>query len=198
MSDENTTTVPEWLRTNVVRESATRDVMLVLLGSMVIALSAQLAIPILPVPITLQPVAILLVGAALGSKRGAFAAILYLLEGLGGLPVFANASFGPGVFAGPTAGYLFAFPAAAFVAGWVSERKWGRSVRLTIVGMAVALATIHLGGWSWLAAVWGLGASKAFAVGVSPFLLGDVVKLAIAATALPLAQHFVGSRPLDD
>ena len=197
MSDEKTTTVPEWLRANVVRESATRDVLMVLVGSAVIALSAQLALPIRPVPVTMQPVAILLVGAALGSKRGAFAAVLYLLEGLGGLPVFANASFGPGVFLGPTAGYLFAFPAAAFVAGWVSERAWGRSVSLTIVGMTLALATIHLGGWSWLATVWGLGASKAFALGVAPFLLGDLIKVAIAATALPLAQHFVGTRPTD-
>jgi len=194
MSEQRVTTVPEWLKDHVVRQSAVRDVFLVIAASILIAISAQISIPIWPVPMTMQPVAILLVGAALGSTRGALAAALYLLEGLGGLPVFANGAFGPAVFLGPTAGYLFAFPAAAWIAGRISERAWARSIGLTIVGMALAIATIHLGGWSWLATMMGLGAQKAFMVGVAPFWVSDIVKIAIAATLLPAAQHLVGSR----
>jgi len=193
MSEQRVVTVPEWLKEQVVRQSAVRDVLLVLAASILIAISAQIAIPIWPVPMTMQPVAILLVGAALGSTRGAVATLLYLLEGLGGLPVFANGAFGPAVFLGPTAGYLLAFPAGAWIAGKISERAWGRSVGLTIVGMMLAIATIHLGGWSWLAAVMGLGAKQALLVGVAPFWVSDVVKIAIAATLLPAAQHLVGS-----
>jgi biotin transport system substrate-specific component len=194
MSEQRVTTVPEWLKDHVVRQSAVRDVLLVIAASILIAVSAQIAIPIWPVPMTMQPVAILLVGAALGSTRGALAAALYLLEGLGGLPVFANGAFGPAVFVGPTAGYLLAFPAGAWIAGRISERAWGRSIGLTVLGMALAIATIHLGGWSWLSTAMGLGAEKAFLVGVAPFWVSDIVKIAIAATLLPAAQHLVGSR----
>ena len=122
-------------------------------------------------------------------SRGAAAAALYLLEGASGLPVFALGRAGLGVLVGPTAGYLFAFPAAAWIAGRASERAWGRSLPLTLAGMAAAVAVLHLGGWSWLAAVIGLGPAQAFATGVAPFLLGDLVKLALAATALPMAQR---------
>lgn len=195
MSEERITTVPEWLKDHVVRQSAVRDVLLVIAASILIAISAQISIPLWPVPMTMQPVAILLVGAALGSTRGALAAVLYLLEGLGGLPVFANLGVGPGVLVGPTAGYLLAFPAGAWIAGRISERAWGRSIALTILGMALAIATIHLGGWSWLATAMGLGAKNAFLVGVAPFWVSDIVKVAIAATLLPAAQYFVGSRP---
>lgn len=195
MSEERIMTVPSWLRDRVIQQSATKDVILVIAASLVIAISAHIAIPLWPVPMTMQPVAILLVGAALGSTRGSLAALLYLLEGLGGLPVFANGAFGAAVFLGPTAGYLLAFPLGAWIAGRISERAWGRSVALTILGMAIALATIHLGGWTWLATAMGLGAVKAFIVGVAPFWVSDIVKIAIAATILPAAQHFVGTRP---
>lgn len=193
MSETRITTVPAWMKDNVVRQSAVRDVMLVIAASLLIAVSAQISIPLWPVPMTMQPVAILLVGAALGSTRGALAAVLYLLEGLGGLPVFAGGA-STAALVGPTAGYLFAFPAAAWIAGRISERAWGRSVILTILGMALAIATIHLGGWSWLATAMALGAEKAFLVGVAPFWVSDIVKIAIAATVLPAAQHLVGSR----
>jgi biotin transport system substrate-specific component len=194
MSEDRVTTVPEWMQDHVVQQSVVRDIVLVLAASVLIAVSAQIAIPLLPVPMTLQPVAVLLVGAALGSTRGALAATLYLLEGLGGLPVFAGAKFGAAVFLGPTAGYLLAFPLAAWIAGRISERAWGRSIVLTVLGMTLALATIHLGGWSWLATAMGLGPAQAFAVGVAPFLVSDIVKIAIAATLLPAAQHLVGTR----
>ncbi|MFA6955173.1 MAG: biotin transporter BioY [Thermoanaerobaculia bacterium] len=181
-------TLPRFVSERLTQNSAVRNVALVVAASFLIAISAQIAIPLQPVPMTLQPVAILLVGAALGSKRGASAAALYLLEGLSGMPVFAGGAGGPLVFLGPTAGYLLAFPAAAWIAGMASERGWARSMTTTIPPMALAIATIHLGGWSWLATAMGLGAEKAFFIGVAPFWASDILKIAIAATLLPAAQ----------
>src|SRR5438270_12761668 len=106
------------------------QLLLVIAGSAVIAIAAQIAIPIpfTPVPLTMQPLAVLLVGVTLGSTRGAAAAALYLLEGFSGMPVFAQGHGGAIWLAGPTAGYLFSYPFAAFVAGWFSERGWGSTI----------------------------------------------------------------------
>jgi biotin transport system substrate-specific component len=191
MANTNTITIPGFISARVTRDSLLWNATLVIGASLLIALSAQVSIPLQPVPMTLQPVAILLVGAALGSSRGAAATALYLLEGLSGAPVFANGLAGPLVFVGPTAGYLLAFPAGAWIAGLVSERGWTRTIATTIAGMAIAVAVIHLGGWAWLATAMGLGAQKAFLVGVAPFWVSDIVKIAIAATVLPAAQLFV-------
>jgi biotin transport system substrate-specific component len=192
----NSITLPRFVSERFTQNSAVRNVALVVAASLLIALSAQISIPLQPVPMTLQPVAILLVGAALGSRRGASAAALYLLEGLSGLPVFAGGAFGPAVFLGPTAGYLLAFPAAAWIAGTASERGWARSAMTTVPPMVLAIATIHLGGWAWLATAMGLGAKAAFLVGVAPFWASDIVKIAIAATMLP-AAHGLLSRKSD-
>lgn len=184
----NSFTLPRFVSERFAQKSAIRNVALVVAASLFIALSAQVSIPLQPVPMTLQPVAILLVGAALGSSRGAAAAALYLVEGLSGMPVFAGGAAGPAVFLGPTAGYLLAFPAAAWVAGIASERGWARSMMTTVPPMILAIAVIHLGGWSWLATAMGLGAQKAFMIGVAPFWASDILKIAIAATTLPAAQ----------
>ncbi|MGK2856676.1 MAG: biotin transporter BioY [Thermoanaerobaculia bacterium] len=190
----NSFTLPRFLAERVTQKSALRNVALVFAASLLIALAAQISIPLQPVPMTLQPVAVLLVGAALGSSRGAAAAALYLLEGLSGMPVFAGGVGGPLVFLGPTAGYLLAFPAAAWIAGIASERGWARSMVTTVPPMVLAIAVIHLGGWSWLSTAMGLGAQKAFLVGVAPFWASDILKIAIAATLLPAAEALL-SRP---
>jgi biotin transport system substrate-specific component len=190
----NSITLPRFVSERLTQKSAVRNVALVVAASLLIAISAQISIPLIPVPMTLQPVAILLVGAALGSRRGAAAAALYLLEGLSGMPVFAGGAAGPAVFLGPTAGYLLAFPAAAWIAGIASERGWGHSMLTTVPPMALAIATIHLGGWSWLATAMGLGAQKAFLLGVVPFWASDVLKIAIAATLLPAAQSLLTNK----
>ena len=184
----NSFTLPRLVSERIAQKSAVRNAALVVAASLLIALAAQISIPLQPVPMTLQPVAILLGGAALGSSRGAAAAALYLLEGLSGMPVFAGGAAGPLVFLGPTAGYLLAFPAAAWIAGLASERGWARSMMTTVPPMVLAIAVIHLGGWSWLATAFGLGAKKAFLVGVVPFWASDILKIAIAATLLPAAQ----------
>src|SRR5207248_5382381 len=123
---------------------AITQVLLVIGGSAIIAIAAQIAIPIpfSPVPLTLQPLAVLLVGVALGATRGSAAATLYLLEGAAGFPVFAQGHGGALWLLGPTAGYLLAYPLAAFVAGWFSQRGWGNTVARALAGMLAALAII--------------------------------------------------------
>ena len=190
-------TIPSFVLSRTAGESITRNVILVISASILIALSAQVSVPIplSPVPMTLQPFAILLIGATLGARRGFAAALLYLVEGAMGLPVFAQGKGGAfWLIAGPTAGFLLAFPFAAWITGWFSERGWMKTAGGTALGMALAIALIHLSGWSWLAAVMGLGAREAFAIGTAPFLIGDVVKIALAAALLPMVQRFVGRR----
>ena len=140
---------------------------------------------------TLQPVAILLVGAALGSRRGAAAAALYLLEGLSGMPVFAGGAAGPRSSSGRR--QVTCWPSLPRPGSRASLRSAaGRQSMLTTVPpMALAIATIHLGGWSWLATAMGLGAQKAFLLGVAPFWASDILKIAIAATLLPAAQSLL-------
>lgn len=176
-------------------DSALGGVILVVAGSLLLALSAQVAIPLpfSPVPLTLQPLAVLLLGAALGPTRGAAAAVVYLFEGAAGFPVFSEGRGGIIWLLGPTAGYLFAFPAAAAIAGWAATRGWTKRPLTALPGMALALATIHAGGWSWLVAAMGLAPVPAFAVGVVPFLIADAVKVLIAAALLPAAERIVAA-----
>lgn len=173
--------------------SAVSNVLLIAGASALFALSAQVAIPLphSPVPITLQPLAILVIGAALGPSRAAIAACLYLLEGLVGLPVFALGHSGPAALIGPTAGYLYAYPAASWIAGWCATRRVGSSpVRASLV-MIAAIVTLYLGGWSWLAAAWGMGSRVAFFAGIAPFFLADLVKVAIAVLTVPTASRVI-------
>ncbi|HKQ47446.1 MAG TPA: biotin transporter BioY [Phycisphaerae bacterium] len=172
-----------------------RDLGLVLGGSMLIVLGAKLSVPFVPVPLTFQGFAVVLVGAALGSRLGAFAAMAYLIEGLAGLPVFALPGAGPGYFLGPTgwtAGYLFSFPIAAWVVGALAEQGWDRRYLTTILALAAGQAVILAGGFIWLS--WFVGSRGAFLTGVVPFLFGDVLKSALAALALPAAWRLVGRR----
>jgi biotin transport system substrate-specific component len=188
---EKSMTIPAVVIDRLVRGRVAANLLLVVGASLLIAIAAQVAIPVpfTPVPLTLQPLAVIFVGVALGSTRGAAAAALYLLEGFSGLPVFAQGHGGPAMLFAPTAGYLFSYPFAAYVAGFISERGWGGSVVRAISGMLLALGVIYLGGWSWLAVL--TDARSAFAAGVAPFVLADIVKVAIGAALLPKAQQLV-------
>lgn len=186
-----TATLPSYVIEKFAHESISMNLLMIAAGSFLLAASAQISIPMFPVPMTMQPLAVLLVGAALGSKRGFAAGVLYLLEGASGLPVFASGRGGAAVLIGPTAGYLFAFPIAAAIAGFFAERAWIGSVSRTILGMSLALATILLCGWAWLAFAWNAGSEAAFTTGVAPFLIGDVVKIALAAALLPALQRWI-------
>lgn len=169
-----------------------RGVALVVAGSMFIALSAQIKVPMLPVPMTMQTFAVLLIGLAFGARLGAATVLLYLAEGFAGLPVFTSAGAGPAYFAGPTAGYLVAFVGAAYVAGWLAEQGWGRPVAQIFAAMLIGTAIIYLGGVTWLAFGLGLGIEKAATVGMLPFLAGDAVKAMLAAACLPIAWKLIG------
>ena len=161
------------------------DLALVTGGSVFIALAARIAIPLpfSPVPITGQTLAVLLVGALLGSRQGAISLLLYLLEGAVGLPVFAGGTGGLVRLLGPTGGYLVGFVAAVFVTGWLAERQWDRRFRSNFLAMLVGNIVIYVFGLPWLACF--VGADKALALGLYPFIPGDLVKLVIATMALP-------------
>ncbi|MPZ98648.1 MAG: biotin transporter BioY [Dehalococcoidia bacterium] len=156
-----------------------------LAGSLVIALSAQVSIglPVGPVPLTGQTLGVLLVGAALGSRLGMAAVAVYLAEGIAGLPVFANGAAGWAYFTGPTGGYLLGFVPAAFVVGRLAERGWDRDVPRTVAAMLLGNVVIYVVGAAHLQSF--VGWSSTWSSGVEPFLIGDVVKVLVAAGALP-------------
>ncbi len=171
-----------------------RSVALVVAFSLLTALAAQVVIPLpfTPVPLTGQTFAVLLTGALLGSRLGALAMIAYLFEGAVGLPFFRGGTSGAQHFImlSPTTGYLLAFPLAAFVTGWLAERGWDRRFITAAAAMALGSFVILAGGWAWLALFFKTGA-EAFSAGVAPFLLGDIVKIALAAAALPAGWALV-------
>jgi len=162
-----------------------RSAGLVIVFSLFIAACAQFAIHIGPIPITGQTFAVLLTGALLGSRLGAMAVIAYLIEGAIGLPFFAGGGAGLVRFIGPTAGYLVAFPAAAFITGAFAEHGWDKRYVTAVAAMAIGSIVIFLGGWAWFAVLTHTAPLTAFNITVAPFLLGDVIKIALAAAVLP-------------
>lgn len=167
-------------RTEVVPSRTARRVIGVVAFAAATALGARLALPIpgTPVPFTLQPLFVLLAGVVLGARLGAGSQALYLAAGLAGLPVFA-AGGGVAYLLGPTGGYLLAYPAAAFIAGALASPR----VASTLFGLLLGLATIYVGGLSWLAAVGTV--DMAVALGLRPFLLADLVKVALVLLVAP-------------
>ncbi len=169
-----------------------RAAALVVAFSLLAALAAQVVVPLpfTPVPLTGQTFAVLLTGALLGSRLGALAMALYLFEGAIGLPFFRGGAGGFTHLSGVTAGYLLAFPAAAFVTGYLAERGWDRRFLTAAAAMALGSLVILAGGWAWLTLFFRT-ASEAFLLGVAPFLPGDVIKIALAAAALPAGWALV-------
>jgi biotin transport system substrate-specific component len=164
---------------------STRSVGLVIVFSLFIAAAAQFAIHIGPIPITGQTFAVLLTGALLGSRLGAAAVIAYLIEGAIGLPFFAGGAAGIVRFFGPTGGYLVAFPAAAFVTGAFAEHGWDKNYPQAVVAMAIGSVIVFLGGWAWYSVLTSTPPLAAFQIAVLPYLVGDVIKIALAAAVLP-------------
>ena len=172
-------------------ESLRRDIILILTGALLVALCSRVEIPLQPVPVTGQTFGVLLVGALLGSRRGAMSMLSYLALGAAGFPVFASGAYGPARFLGPTGGYLAGFVLAAALVGWLSERGWDRRVITTTLAMALGMLVIYTCGVTWLAHFVGWG--QVLTVGVFPFLLGDGLKIALAALALPFGWTLTGS-----
>lgn len=155
------------------------------------AAGAYIAIPIGPVPIVLQNLFIMLAGLLLGGRWGLISVGVYLLAGAVGMPVFAGGTGGVGKFVGPTGGYLLGFAAAAYLVGVISERGRGRVV-IDVLAMVAGTLIIYAFGVTWLKVVTGMSVSKAVAVGMLPFLLGDALKI---AAAIPIARAL---RPMID
>lgn len=174
--------------------AALRAVLLALTGSALLAVSAQIQVPLQPVPITLQTFAVLVIGMAYGWRLGAATVLLYLAEGAMGLPVFAGGTGSLAVLFGKTGGYLFGFVLAAAVTGALAERGWGRNMATTALAMLAGNAAIYLPGLAVLGALIGYG--NAVTYGLLPFLLGDALKLALAACLLPAAWKLIGTTRL--
>lgn len=157
------------------------------LGAFLVAVSAQTAVPVpfSPVPMTLQPLAVLTVGGLLGGTAGVGALVLYLILGVLGLPVFAGGGSGPQHLIGLTGGYLLAFPVAAGVTGAVVGRS-ARSVLRVLLACALGMVLIHVGGVAQLALLGG-DPALAFRIGFLPFLTGDLLKVGLAAALILMA-----------
>ncbi len=163
-----------------------RSFVLAICGSLFVALAAQVQVPLKPVPVTGQTFAVLVVGMVFGMRLGAATLMLYLAEGAVGLPVFAGLSGGPAVLAGPTGGYIVGFVLAAGLVGYLAERGWDRNVWLTALAMLLGNIAIYLPGLLWLGTVVGWD-KPVLEWGLTPFLIGDALKLALAAALLPAA-----------
>jgi biotin transport system substrate-specific component len=178
--------------------AAATDAIAIVIGSLTIALLAQVAIrlPFTPVPVTGQTFGVLLVGGSLGARRGLAAVLLYLAEGALGLPFFAAGAHGLDLLklTAATGGYLWGFACAALVVGLLSQRGWDRSIRSSIGAMLLGEIIIYSFGVPWLAHALGQSSQKALELGLYPFVLGDVVKLLVAAAALPATWRLLGSR----
>ncbi len=168
-----------------------RDTLLITISALFVAAFAQIRIPLpfTPVPLTGQTFAVLLVGAALGSKRGAISLVLYTLLGALGLPFFAGGASGLAYMSGPTLGYLVGFIVAAYVIGLLAERGLERSVRTSLIPFLAGTVIIYLFGAGWLAILFGV--EQAITLGILTFLVGDAIKLILAALALPVAWKLV-------
>lgn len=176
----------------VVPRSIAADVALVAAGAALTAVAAQISIPASPVPFTFQTLVVLLVGASLGSVRGALSMVLYVLLGVIGIPVFAPLSDGShatGLQAvlGATFGFVIGFIAAAFVVGLLAERNWSSNALKMFVSYAVGSIVIYAFGIPVLAAVATKGDLAMAAGFMTPYLIWDAVKAVVAAALLPLA-----------
>jgi len=172
--------------------AALRAVVLALFGSALLAISAKIQVPLPPVPMTMQTLVVLLIGATYGWRLGGATVLLYVAEGMLGLPVFANTPpqvASPAYLLGPTGGYLAGYVAAAVAMGFLAERGWDRSLARVVVMMTVGHLIIFAFGLAWLAHL--LGPAKAWAVGAMPFVAGTVLKTALAAALMKAAWTIV-------
>ena len=171
-----------------------RAALAILGGALLIALGAQVSVPMIPVPMTLQTLAVVLVGLTAGSRLGAGAVLAYLAQGAAGLPVFAGGTFGLAPLMGPTAGFLWGFVALAYLAGLAAERGLARGFLGTLVSVLAVSVLLYVPGVLWLTAVTPLDLSGAVARGMVPFLMGDAVKAVIAALVVTGAWAALGRR----
>lgn len=180
---------------DVFPHSVARDLLLVLGGAAFVGVFAQIAVPLpfTPVPLTGQTFAVLLVGASLGSIRGIVSMLLYGLAGVLGVPWFAGGASG---FTMPSFGYIVGFVAAAGLVGWLAERGWTRTAIDTALAMVLGNVVIYAVGVTWLKFSLGATWASAITMGMTPFLIGDGIKILLAAGLFPLLWRQLVKRGL--
>ena len=166
-----------------------RRAVLVLAGTLFLAICSRIEVPMVPVPITMQTFGIVMIGALYGWRLGGATVVAFLIQAAMGLPVLAGGAAGLHHFVGPTAGYMFAFPVAAVLVGWLAERGLTRQVLMSFVVMMLGHAVILVPGFAWLALIMGMEWGAAAAVGLTPFVVGMVLKSAFATACLEAAQR---------
>ncbi|CAN5500284.1 biotin transporter BioY [soil metagenome] len=175
------------LADRVFPRSLALDAVLVIAGAALVAILAQVVVPLQPVPITGQTLAVLLVGSTLGAVRGSLSMVLYAVLGLVGLPVFSDGSHGASVVFGATGGYIVGFILSAALVGWLAERQWDRRVLKALATFAAGSLAVFAIGLPWLAITLHLNLAQTLAAGFYPFIIGGIIKAGIAAGLLPLA-----------
>jgi biotin transport system substrate-specific component len=197
MADGDNTGRVSLIDTRTASALTARRLFAIGLGAVLVAIAAQVAVPVpfSPVPMTLQPLAVLVVGGLLGAAGGLSALVLYLLLGILGLPVFAGGASGVLHLVGPTGGYLLGFPIAAATTGALTSGSSGssRSILRVLLACAFGMVIIHLGGVSQLAMLGG-DPGVAYRIGFVPFLTGDLLKIGLAAAVILMAGSKI--RPL--
>lgn len=185
-------TVADLLRPSEKRIAGFYDVALIISGSLLIGLCAHVKVwlPFSPVPVTGQTFAVLMIGALLGARRGCLAVLAYIIEGAAGLPVFAVGA-GPAVLLGPTGGYLFGFIPALYITGRLAEKGWDRRIGTTVLAMVLGNLAIYTFGLFWLCCLTGFN-TMVLTLGLYPFIVGDLVKIILAAILLPSGWKLLG------
>lgn len=161
-------------------------------GSLLLTASAKVQVPFWPVPMTMQTLAVMVIGMAYGSRLAGATVLLYLAQGVAGLPVFAGPAPGYTYIMGPTAGYLVGFAVAAVLIGWLAERGWDRSPLKALAAMAFGHAVVLALGVAWLSVQF--GAEKAYAVGLAPFWAATLLKTLLGAAVMQAAWRVVRRR----
>ena len=181
-----------WPRSQSTGLTIARAAALMMAGTLALWASARINVPFYPVPMTMQTLVVLMIGAAYGARLGAATVALYLFEGAMGLPVFAGTperGIGLVYMAGPTGGFLLGFAVAAYLTGWLAERGWDRSIPKLLGAMALGHAVIFLFGLAWLSTF--VGPAMAWSFGVAPFYAATLFKTVLGAVALPAVWSLV-------
>ncbi|WP_165064684.1 biotin transporter BioY [Marisediminicola senii] len=169
------------------------DITLVAAGAVVTAAAAQIAVPLWPVPITGQTLAVLVVGSSLGALRGSLSMVLYAVLGIVGLPVFSDGTSGLTIVAGPTGGYIIGFIFAAALTGWLAQRAWDHRILGAIASFSAGTLVTFAFGLPWLAWSLGLTLEQTLQSGLYPFIVGGIVKALLAAGFIRLAWFGVNT-----
>ncbi len=167
-----------------VKNALVKNILLSFLGSIAIAISAQITVPMFPVPMTMQIFAVLSVGMVLGSRFGALSVAMYLAEGAMGLPVFAGGGFGVASLLSASGGYLFGFVLSAYIVGRLAEAGFDKTASKTFFAMIIGTIAIYSVGLVWLGTVVGWD-KPILAWGFTPFIIGDLVKSGVASALFP-------------